>query len=150
MSGVILLQKTPRHITQLFLRHTHLTLSRQQSPPRYIQCWECMGNTHAHPARASMQINAAKPTMARRPFQFSALVLQKELANGSFLVNPLQIKPVLEDRVLPLCSYSVAGSHTLSGTTTQQYGMIHSSVRTEAGVHFEQYPAGATHLTMGM
>lgn len=41
-----------------------------------------------------MQINAAKPTMAARPFQFSALVLQKELANGSFLVNPLQAMTV--------------------------------------------------------
>ncbi len=37
-----------------------------------------------------MVINAAKPTMARRPFQFSALGLQKALAKGSFLVNPLQ------------------------------------------------------------
>ena len=33
-----------------------------------------------------MVISAAKPTMAKRPFQFSAFGLQKELANGSFLV----------------------------------------------------------------
>ena len=45
-----------------------------------------------YPARASMVINAAKPTMAARPFQFSALGLQKALAKGSFLVNPLQAK----------------------------------------------------------
>ena len=43
-----------------------------------------------YPVRASMVMRRAKPTMAKRPFQFSAFVLQKALAKGSFLVYPLQ------------------------------------------------------------
>ena len=37
--------------------------------------------------------------MATRPFQFSAFVLQKPLAKGSFLVNPLHRR--LRDEQLP-------------------------------------------------
>ncbi len=46
-----------------------------------------------------MVINAAKPTMATRPFQFSALGLQKALAKGSFLVNPLPTEALTQHNV---------------------------------------------------
>ena len=39
--------------------------------------------------------------MAKRPFQFSALVLQKELAKGSFLVNPLQANRLISNPFQP-------------------------------------------------